>query len=762
MGKKLKRIGVLTSGGDAPGMNAAVRAVVRTALHYGTQVFAIKEGYQGMVDGGKNIFKMDWNSTGGILHQGGTVIGTARCNAFKTFQGQLDAAKNLLSHNIDRIIVIGGDGSLTGASEFQKNWPDLLKTLVDKKEITEAKAKEHPHLLVVGLVGSIDNDMCGTDMTIGADTALHRISYAVDAINSTAASHQRTFVVEVMGRRCGYLALMSALVTGADWVFVPERPANAQTWEEDMCSAIREGREAGRRATMVIIAEGSIKSDGSEITSAMVKQVLEKELKADVRVTILGHVQRGGSPSAFDRNLSSVSGYAAVKQIIAMNPGEKPKMIGVRHNRLVSISMEEALKDTKAVETAIIEKNFQEAMRLRGDYFNEFFNYVRILKRPLPPKPQPRQQRVRIGILHAGAPTPGMNCAVRAAVRFCIDKGHEVVGIRRGFKGLIEGNQKSIINIRRMDWMSVNGWASIGGALLGINRKIPKKDEWWRVATNIEKHKIQGLMIIGSWPALQAAHEMYMNRHSYPVFNIPVVCLPATISNSLPGFEVSVGADTAINNIMEAVDKIKQSAVATRLCFIVEVVGLYCGYIALMSGLATGAERIYMQEDGIALKDLQKDLNNLLEQFKQDRRMALIIRNEKANPSYDISFMTAFFGEESKEYFNVSPAILGHLQQGGDPSPFDRIQAVRFAYKCVEFLVHEALKKEPAYALMDMRAGKVNLFKLKEFRSFVELSKDDVTMGDVFQRARKQWWMGLRPIAKVLARAVPSPSSMHH
>jgi 6-phosphofructokinase 1 len=250
-----------------------------------------------------------------------------------------------------------------------------------------------------------------------------------------------------------------------------------------------------------------------------------------------------------------------------------------------------------------------------------------------------------------------------------------------------------------------------------------------------------------------------MQRHSYPVFNIPVVCLPATISNNLPGFEVSVGADTAINNIMEAVDKIKQSAVATRLCFIVEVVGLYCGYIALMSGLAAGAERIYMQEDGITLKDLQDDLNNLLEEFKKDRRMALIIRNENANPSYDISFMTAFFGEESKKYFNVSPSILGHLQHGGDPSPFDRIQAVRLAHKCVEFLVNGAQKKEPPYALMDMHDGKVNLQRLKDFRSLVELSKDDVTIGDVYQRARKQWWMSLRPIAKVLAKATPSLSS---
>jgi 6-phosphofructokinase 1 len=210
-----KSIGVLTSGGDAPGMNAAVRAAVRTALARGVEVYAIREGYQGMVDGGDQISPMGWDSVSNILQQGGTVIGTARCAAFRTREGRRQAARNLLKRRIDGLVVIGGDGSLTGADTFRREWPELLAELVERGEISPKMAERHANLAIVGLVGSIDNDMFGTDMTIGTDTALHRIIEALDALGSTAASHQRTFVVEVMGRRCGYLALMGNRPAGS-------------------------------------------------------------------------------------------------------------------------------------------------------------------------------------------------------------------------------------------------------------------------------------------------------------------------------------------------------------------------------------------------------------------------------------------------------------------------------------------------------------------------------------------------------------------
>ena len=295
-----KRIGILTSGGDAQGMNAAVRAVVRTALDRGAEAYAIYEGYQGLVDGGEYIHKMGWDSVGGILQLGGTVIGSARSDAFRTREGRRQAARNLVKAGIEGLIVIGGDGSLTGANVFRQEWPSLISELVKTGEVSAEQAAPYPDLSIVGLVGSIDNDFSGTDMTIGADSALHRITEAVDAIMSTAASHQRTFVVKVMGRNCGYLALMGALACGADWVLIPEAPPDVESWQDVMADRLKAGRKAGRRDSIVIIAEGARDRNGNYIGSSDVERVLVEKLKEDVRVTVLGHVQRGGSPSAFD------------------------------------------------------------------------------------------------------------------------------------------------------------------------------------------------------------------------------------------------------------------------------------------------------------------------------------------------------------------------------------------------------------------------------------------------------------------------------
>ena len=242
----MNKIGILTSGGDAPGMNAALRSAVRVALDLGVETFGIWEGYCGMVEGGEMIQPLAWESVGGILQRGGTVIGTARCEEFRTREGRMRAAKNLIEQGIDGLIVIGGDGSMTGASVFRSEWPSLLADLIASKDIPSDSAEKYPSLFIVGLPGSIDNDMYGTDMTIGADTALHRITEAVDVITSTASSHQRSFVVEVMGRNCGYLAMMGALASGADWLFIPEVPPDPDLWRDEMCAALKAGRDAGR------------------------------------------------------------------------------------------------------------------------------------------------------------------------------------------------------------------------------------------------------------------------------------------------------------------------------------------------------------------------------------------------------------------------------------------------------------------------------------------------------------------------------------
>ncbi len=430
-----KRIGILTSGGDAQGMNAAVRAVVRTTLDRGAEAYAIYEGYQGLVDGGEYIHKMDWNSVGGILQLGGTVIGSARSDAFRTWDGRKQAARNLIKTGIDGMIVIGGDGSLTGANVFRQEWPSLISELVKMGEISAEQAALYPNFSIVGLVGSIDNDFSGTDITIGADSALHRITEAVDAIMSTAASHQRTFVVKVMGRNCGYLALMGALACGADWVLIPEAPPDVESWQDVMAERLRAGRKAGRRDSIVIIAEGARDRNGNYIGSSDVERVLVEKLNEDVRVTVLGHVQRGGSPSAFDRTLSTLMGYEAVNTILAAKPEDEPVVIGIRNNRMTHLPLMESVRKSQEVAEAINAKDYERAMSLRSSSFKDAFGTFKTMVRALPHPVDPAKKRFRIAVLNAGAPAPGMNTAGRAAIRLGLDMGHIDAGSPQRVRG---------------------------------------------------------------------------------------------------------------------------------------------------------------------------------------------------------------------------------------------------------------------------------------------------------------------------------------
>ena len=226
-------------------------------------------------------------------------------------------------------------------------------------------------------------------MTIGADTALHRITEAVDAISSTAASHQRTFIVEVMGRHCGYLALMGALASGADWALIPCSPPEGEHWEARMCEVLKTGRAAGRRDSIVILAEGAQDQQGNRLTSTYIKQVLEERLGEDVRISILGHMQRGGSPSAFDRNLSTLLGYAAVEAIRTATSETPPVLIGMRGNRIIQTPLQDCLEKTHAITNAIINRDFSIALSLRGRNYQAAFRTLRSLVRALPHAPEP-------------------------------------------------------------------------------------------------------------------------------------------------------------------------------------------------------------------------------------------------------------------------------------------------------------------------------------------------------------------------------------
>ncbi|WP_188622215.1 6-phosphofructokinase [Caldalkalibacillus thermarum] len=310
----MKRIGVLTSGGDSPGMNAAVRAVVRKAIYHNVEVYGIYQGYHGLMNA--SIKKLDLGSVGDIIHRGGTILGTARSEEFKTEAGQEKAVQVLRQYGIEGLVVIGGDGSFRGAEKLSQKG-----------------------IATIGVPGTIDNDIPCTDFTIGFDTALNTVIEAIDKIRDTATSHERTFLIEVMGRNAGDIALWAGLADGAETILIPE----AEYSLDEVVDRLKRGHKRGKKHSIIVVAEGV----GSAVE---IGKEIEAKTGYDCRVTVLGHIQRGGSPTAFDRMLASRMGAFAVECLLR---GEKGKMVGIRNNQMVATPISEALAQTHTVDLSL-------------------------------------------------------------------------------------------------------------------------------------------------------------------------------------------------------------------------------------------------------------------------------------------------------------------------------------------------------------------------------------------------------------------------
>ncbi|XP_066585048.1 ATP-dependent 6-phosphofructokinase isoform X2 [Prorops nasuta] len=746
---KGKGLAVFTSGGDSQGMNAAVRAVVRMGIYLGCKVFFIKEGYQGMVDGGDNIVEATWSSVSCIIHKGGTAIGSARCMQFKEHMGRLKAAKNLVTRGITNLVVIGGDGSLTGANLFKEEWPELLKELTNNGDITNEQCEKYKHLHIVGMVGSIDNDFCGTDMTIGTDSALHRIIESIDAIVSTAYSHQRTFIMEVMGRHCGYLALVTAICSEADFVFIPEWPPE-QDWPNKLCKKLLQERLTGQRLNIIIVAEGAVDRNGDPITAEKVHQVVVEKLQQDTRITVLGHVQRGGNPSAFDRVLGCRMGAEAVMALMEATPETEACVVTLDGNQAVRLPLMECVRRTKAVAQAMAVKNWDLAVQLRGKGFARNLETYKMLTRlKAPVEHDPLKVHYTLAVMHIGSPSCGMNAAVRSFVRNCIYRGDKVYGICDGVLGLMAGK------LKLMDWSSVTGWVAQGGAYLGTKRAPPKEDQLPQIAQKLKEFGIQALLIIGGFEGYQTSLMFFNAREKYEELRIPIAMIPATISNNVPGTEFSLGCDTALNEITEICDRIRQSAQGTkRRVFIIETMGGYCGYLATVAGLAGGADAAYIFEEKFNIRDLNQDVIAMAAKMSEGVQRGLILRNENANLNYNTDFMQRLFSEEGKGLFSCRMNIIGHMQQGGSPTPFDRNLGTKMGAKAVEWFSEQLKKhtnvdgktmtKDPDSAIM---LGIVRRqYRFTPFSELIEITDFEHRIPTY------QWWMKLRPLLKVLAK----------
>ena len=315
MSKKVSKIGVLTSGGDAPGMNACVRAVVRTGIFEGYEVYGIMRGYQGMLD--DDIQKMESRSVANIIQRGGTILKTARCKEFFTPEGRKKAYENLKKRGINALVIIGGDGSFRGAEIFSSEFD----------------------IPCIGIPGTIDKDIAGTDFTIGFDTAVNTAVEAIDRVRDTADAHDRLFIIEVMGRDAGYIALYSGISTGAENILIPERKTNIN----ELISSLQEKEKRKKLVNLLVVAEGDDFGGANEVA----KIVHENIPSADIRVTILGHIQRGGSPTCMDRLIASRMGYSAVESLKAERYNV---MVGIVNNKMHYTPLEKAVKAKQKID----------------------------------------------------------------------------------------------------------------------------------------------------------------------------------------------------------------------------------------------------------------------------------------------------------------------------------------------------------------------------------------------------------------------------
>ncbi len=315
----MKKIAVFTSGGDAPGMNGCIRSVVRSALSFGIEVYGIKYGYAGMIDG--DIYKMKSYSVANIVHRGGTILKSARCKEFMTPEGRKKAYEQLKQRGIEGLVAIGGDGTFTGANIFFEEFG----------------------IPTVGCPGTIDNDLYGSDYTIGFDTAVNTALDAIDKVRDTAASHDRVFFIEVMGRHSGYIAIQSGIGGGAEMVMVPE----TSTTIDDVINALQRGKDKDKTSSIVVVAEGDPQGNAHQIAAKVAAQVSD----LDIRVTNLGHIQRGGTPTAFDRTLASKLGLAAVEGLLN---GEKGVMAGVIDNKITYTNFKISISKSKPLDDDLI------------------------------------------------------------------------------------------------------------------------------------------------------------------------------------------------------------------------------------------------------------------------------------------------------------------------------------------------------------------------------------------------------------------------
>ena len=682
--KQVKKIALLTSGGDAPGMNAAVRGAARAALNKGWEVYGIKEGYRGLLTGGENIFPLDWVDVSWNFREGGTFLGSARCPELKGEGSQARALKerallNLQKLNISSLVIVGGDGSLTGGYALFK--------MLQNKEYTNPDLK-NMQLSIVGIPGSIDNDIAFTDMSIGVDTTLNTIVECIDKLRDTATSHRRVIIVEVMGRRRGYLAVMSGLATGADRVFVREEKINRNELNK-LLLVLRKSFDCGQKAGIIVRAEGA------RFSTSFLKETIDLLLKPEreVRETVLGHLQRGGNPTVFERTLATRMGVKAIE--VLEEAHLEPQLVGLRAKNLTSVSLSKSL-------TKIRTPSFQNDL---SPNTKNAFHLSRMLENP----PEGKFRGTTIALLTDGNNVSGMNMAIRAVARLALNRGIEVKGIKGGFQGLTRGPGSTL----KLEWsmLEMKSILRRAGTLLGVSSSgfTMNKKTFGTLPQQVKQLGIDGLIVIGNNISYRYAHTLA------PLINLPVVGVPANLNCTMPGTDWVIGMDSTLNDLLAGIDRASDAAHVKRKIFIIILHGDYCSCLARLVALAGGAEQLLIGGDLLTprgqssfRKQVRQSVTELKKMFDMGKTFGTLVYSSKYVEETDNSIQHIKQAiDEAGITLDVTVVPLETSLGGIIPTAFDRILAKRLGEKALETLQKKMRDRDSTFQTVGIKGKRI-------------------------------------------------------
>ncbi|XP_059144589.1 ATP-dependent 6-phosphofructokinase-like [Physella acuta] len=746
------KLAVFTAGDDSQGMNAAIRAVVRMAHYLGCTVMYIKQGFKGMVAGGDNFTEASWISTEDIAGVGGTILKTCKCPEFVERATRMKAAKNLIENGIQNIVAIGGDGTLKGVHSLQKEWQSIIRSLDDKNLVDKSLLHKYKSLRVVGIVSSIVNDVCGTDMAIGANSAIHKILEATDAIATSASSTRAAFVIEVMGKTSGYLALAAAVACDASMVFLPEWPPQGD-WREELYSKVRDDHLMGVECIIIFVSEGATDRFGKPITSSDVCCVLTEKLNINCQATVLGHVQCGGVPSAYDRVIAARMGAEAVVALKGLTDEHGSCVIGINGNEISHMSMEKCLETNDLLEHHLVDKNFMEAVRLRGRHFQSLLSSY-VLLHSMRSNPGiidlPLSRDRTVAVIQVGKACVGQCLIIKSFVGFCQSRGFSVLAIKDGFEGLLKGT------VVRLCWDVVKHWSSRVNDCLGSCRYPAAHYGLENIDAAIQNLGLCGLLLVGSFPAFESLYQMYEKVGTYRNFGIPMCMVPVTIMNNIPGCEISIGSDSALNEIVGYCDKMKRLAKANKnYVYIIETLGQNCGYLTTMCAVCVGADAAYIRQEVVNLDTLLQDVDHIKNKIqKSGVRNALILRSEFANENYTSDFMHKLFTEEGAGVFSCRTGSVGQVQLGVLPSPMDRKSGTIYGLRSGEWLLNtvEAISPMNGMIYDESPKNKVVLCLNKRIIMFRPVTRLLAETDLQLKVPTYNWWLKLRPLIRILTQ----------